>query len=141
MSDEEANVMMTIRLRMALIANWWAPFLLRLSIALDDFIQAWFRFGTIGVTISSRIGIAAAHGHLWGIIGWQLLDVCWPFRKDPVTGQSHCAGAWDSDTARALAAIIKIKGDPVVVSFKWQGFSAEFAKWLAARKLPHQATR
>ncbi len=115
------------------IAAWWLPFLLRLSIAFDDFCQAWFRGGTIGVTVSSRIGIAAAHGHLWGICGWQLLDICWPFRRDPVTGQSHCAGAWQSDCARAREAIARIEGDAVVQAYQWPGFRAALRTWVAKK--------
>jgi hypothetical protein len=97
--------------------GWWKPVLLHLSIAFDDFVQAWFPYGTIGVTISSRIGIAAAHGHRWGLIGWWLLDHTWPFGRDPVTGESHCKGAVRSDIERAVLVIRKLAGDPVLQSY------------------------
>jgi len=91
-------------------------YLLRLAIGFDAFVQAFFHYGTLGVTISSRCGTAAAHGHRWGLVGWYLLDRCWPFRKDPVTGRSHCASAIDNDIKRARAAIAELE-DPVVQTY------------------------
>lgn len=91
-------------------------YFLRLAIGLDAFVQAFFRFGTLGVTISSRIGTAAAHGHRWGLVGWWLLDRVWPFGKDPVTGVSHCKSAIANDILRAQAAIAELQ-DPVVVAY------------------------
>lgn len=89
---------------------------LRISIALDAFLQVFLRRGNIGVTISSRIGTAAAHGHRWGLIGWWLLDHCWPFGKDPITGESHCKGAIKNDILRAELALEELR-DPVVQEF------------------------
>lgn len=68
--------------------------------------------------MSSRIGTAAAHGHLWGKIGWWLLDhTPWlGFGKDPVTGESHCKSAIKNDILRAEAAIAELY-DPVVQEF------------------------
>ncbi len=97
------------------VLQWWTPFLLRVAIAFDAFIQAWFRGGIIGITISSRIGTANNHGHLWGEIGEWLLDRVWPFGCDPVTGEGHCTGAIKNDSLRALYAIGELLGDPVVV--------------------------
>lgn len=94
-----------------------SAYLLRLAIGLDAFVQAFFHFGVLGVTISSRCGTAAAHGHRWGLVGWWLLDHTWPFGKDPVTGESHCAGAIRNDILRAKAAIAELEDDPVVQAY------------------------
>ena len=94
---------------------WWGPFLLRVAIALDAFIQAWFRGGVLGVTISSRCGTAADHGHWWGIAGDWLLNHCWPFGPDKCTGESHCTGAIKNDSLRAVYALGELLGDPKVV--------------------------
>lgn len=91
-------------------------YFLRLAIGLDSFVQAFSHFGTLGITISSRIGTAAAHGHRWGLIGWWLLDHTWPFGRDPITGESHCKGAIKNDIIRAQAAIDELQ-DPVVVAY------------------------
>lgn len=91
-------------------------YILRIWIAIDAMVQASFRFGNIGVTISSRIGTAAAHGHRWGLIGWWLLDHTWPFGKDPVTGESHCKSAIENDIIRAKAAITELE-DPIVQAY------------------------
>ncbi len=111
------------------VGRWWAfwgPFFLRVSIALDDFIQAGFRGGIIGITISSRIGTAKDHGHLWGGIGEWLLNHCWPFGCDPVTGESHCTGAIKNDSLRAMYAIGELLGDNTVVEARGlQSFKAE----------------
>ncbi len=91
-------------------------YLLRVCIALDGFVQAITNRGTIGITISSRAGTAAAHGHRWGLVTWWLLDRVWPFGRNKVTGESHCAGAIRNDIARARAAIIELC-DPVVTAY------------------------
>lgn len=89
---------------------------MRVCIAWDGLVQACTNFGTIGITISSRAGTAAAHGHKWGLITWWLLDRVWPFGRDPTTGESHCKGAIRNDIARAQAAIDQLN-DPVVVDY------------------------
>lgn len=88
------------------------PYWLRLAIGLDAFVQAFFRFGVLGVTISSRIGTAAAHGHAWGVCGSWLLD------KTPWLGfgPNHCRDAICNDILRNRAAIVELT-DPVVVAF------------------------
>ena len=96
--------------------NRLQTYLLRVCIALDGFVQAVTNRGTIGITISSRAGTAAAHGHKWGLLAWWLLDHTWPFGKNPITGESHCAGAIRSDIARARKAIIELH-DPVVTAY------------------------
>ncbi|MGH9807526.1 MAG: hypothetical protein ACRD9W_09755 [Terriglobia bacterium] len=92
---------------------------LRVLIALDALIQITWRGGNPGITMSSRIGTAAAHGHAWGRYGFWLLDhTPWlGFGRDPVTGQSHCIGAMRNDVLRARQAEHELLGDPVVVSF------------------------
>jgi hypothetical protein len=100
------------------ILDWWEPFLFRLSLALDDFIQAWFREGVIGVTISSRTGTAKDHGHKWGEYGERFLNHCWPFNLDFKTSDgkiSHCDGAITNDCLRSVNVIRSLLGDPVVV--------------------------
>ena len=96
--------------------NAFQAYGLRVAIGLDAFCQAVFRFGTLGITISSRAGTAAAHGHRWGYVMWWLLDRVWPFGKNPVTGRPHCKGAIESDIARAKAAIAELE-DPVVQEY------------------------
>ena len=91
--------------------NGLQSYCLRVSIGLDAFIQSWFRFGTLGITISSRSASAAAHGHRWGLIMWWILDRLWPFGKDPVNGRPHCKGAVESDIARAQSVIAELQGD------------------------------
>jgi len=91
-------------------------YLLRVCIAFDGFVQACLNRGTIGITISSRAGTAAAHGHRWGLIMWWLLDHTWPFGKNPVTGESHCAAAIRNDIMRARKAILELH-DPVVTAY------------------------
>ena len=95
--------------------NGIARYFLRVAIALDGFVQALSNKGTIGITISSRIGTAAAHGHRWGLVGWWLLDHVWPFGRD-ADGTSHCHGAILNDRKRAQAAIDELN-DPVVVAY------------------------
>jgi hypothetical protein len=51
------------------------------------------------------------------LVGWWLLDHTWPFGKDPVTGESHCAGAIRNDILRAKAAIAELEDDPVVQAY------------------------
>ena len=89
---------------------------LRVSIGLDAFIQSWFRFGTLGITISSRSASAAAHGHRWGLILWWVLDRMWPFGRDPVSGRPHCKGAVESDIARAKEVIAQLE-DPQLTAY------------------------
>jgi hypothetical protein len=90
---------------------------LRVCIGLDAFIQAFFNMGVLGVTISSRIGTAAAHGHRWGLVGWWLLDRVWPFGRDKVTGRPHCKGAVISDLYRAQVLVVKELSDPVLTEY------------------------
>jgi len=100
------------------ILDWWEPFLFRLSLALDDFIQAWFRDAILGVTISSRTGTAKDHNHEWGIYGEWFLNHCWPFNIDYKKSGgkvSHCDGAITNDCIRAVAILRTLLGDPVVV--------------------------
>ena len=89
---------------------------LRVCIGLDAFIQSFFRFGTLGVTISSRAATGAAHGHRWGLILWWVLDRMWPFGRDPVSGRPHCKGAVESDIARAKAVIAQLE-DPQLTAY------------------------
>lgn len=83
-------------------------YVLRLCIALDGLIQATFRYGSHGVTISSRVGTAAAHGHEWGIVGNRMLDY--------VLGHNHCREAIKHDRLRAHA-VLKELSDPAVVAY------------------------
>ncbi len=94
---------------------WWEPFLLRLCIALDAFIQAFFKGGVLGVTISSRIATAASHGHKWGIGGDWVLNRVWPFGPNKDTGESHCQGAIKNDCLRAILVLKELLGDSTVV--------------------------
>lgn len=91
-------------------------YFLRVAIALDQLLQASGHWGKPGITISARAGTAAAHGHRWGLITWRLLDRIWPFGRDPVTGESHCAGAIRNDILRAKAAIAELE-DPIVTAY------------------------
>lgn len=90
-------------------------YLLRVAIAFDGFVQACANKGTIGITISSRAGTAAAHGHRWGLVSWWLLDRIWPFGKD-ADGSSHCKSAIRNDILRAQKAIDELN-DPIVVEY------------------------
>ncbi len=96
--------------------RWWANFFFHLMLALDDFVQAWQPDGVIGITISSRTGTAADHGHRWGIVGDRLLNTCWPFGPDKETGDTHCTSAIKNDCLRSVAAIKALLGDDVVVN-------------------------
>jgi hypothetical protein len=88
------------------------PYWLRVLIAFDALLQVMWRYGTPGVTMSSRIGTAAAHGHRWGIAGSWLLDhTAWLG-----FGPNHCREAVCNDILRARAAIAELS-DPVVVAF------------------------
>lgn len=91
-------------------------YLLRVAIGLDAFVESFFHFGLLGVTISSRIGTAAAHGHVWGRCGWWLLDRVWPFGCD-ADGTPHCVSAIEHDIARAKQVIAYLTDDPVVNEF------------------------
>lgn len=92
------------------------PAWLRVSIALDIACQAPWRDGLVGVTMSSRIGTAAAHGHRWGLAAQWLLERAYPLRW--VFGPGHCRGAVQHDIERAEAAIASLS-DPVVT--EWRG--------------------
>lgn len=83
-------------------------YFLRLCIALDGLIQATFRYGSHGVTISARTGSAAAHGHAWGVWFSSVLDC--------VLGKDHCKGAIRNDRLRAHA-VLKELSDPAVVAY------------------------
>lgn len=81
-------------------------------IAFDALIQVTWRYGQPGVTMSSRIGTAAAHGKTWGRVGSWLLDhTAWLG-----FGPNHCREAVCNDILRARAAIAELT-DPVVVQF------------------------
>ena len=77
------------------------PYFFRVLIAIDACIQAFFRRGVPGVTISSRAATARARGHRWGCVLCRFLD--W---LDP----GHCAKAIRSDRRRARAALKELKG-------------------------------
>lgn len=87
------------------------PYWLRLLIALDALGQAAFRYGTLGVTVSSRIGTGCAHGHRWALAAQWLLERSIPLRW--IFGPGHCKGAVQHDIDRAYAAIAELT-DPVV---------------------------
>jgi hypothetical protein len=89
-------------------------YVLRVLVAFDSFVQAIFRYGVPGVTISSRIATAAAHGHRWGLVGWWLLDRCYPFGR--VDGVSHCKLAVRNDINRACRVITELS-DPILNNF------------------------
>lgn len=95
--------------------RWWANFFFHFMLALDDFIQAWQPDGVIGITISSRTGTAADHGHRWGIRGEYLLQF-WPFGPDAETGDCHCTSAIKNDCLRSVAVIRSLLGDNDVVN-------------------------
>lgn len=94
---------------------WWANFFFHLMLALDDFIQAWQPDGVIGITISSRTGTAADHGHEWGIVGDRWLNECWPFGPDKETGDTHCTSAIKNDCWRSVAVLRSLLTDNTVV--------------------------
>ena len=79
-------------------------YLLRLAIAFDMGVQAFFRFGRPGITISSRAGMAKAEGHRWGCILCWLLDRAWGFG-----GRGHCEQAIVHDRERAQAVLESLK--------------------------------
>jgi hypothetical protein len=88
--------------------SWW----LRTLIAFDALLQVMWRGGNCGVTMSSRIGTAAAHGHRWGLAGSWLLDhTAWLG-----FGPGHCQEAICNDILRARAAIVELT-DPTVVAY------------------------
>ncbi len=79
---------------------------LRIAIALDACIQAFFRVGVLGVTISARAGTAKAHGHLWGCWLCRLLDhSAWIG-----FGPGHCEDAIIHDRERARAVLTELEG-------------------------------
>lgn len=91
-------------------------YLLRVAIGLDAFVESFFHFGLLGVTISSRIGTAAAHGHRWGKVGWWLLDRVWPFGCD-ADGTPHCVSAIKHDIARGRQVVAYLTSDQVVNAY------------------------
>ena len=113
-----------------------ASYPLRLAIALDSFIALTWRYAAPGVTMSSRFGTAAAHGHRYGVIASWLLDHArWlGFGIDPTTRESHCIGAFRGDCNRAISALWEILGDPVVVQYGGlENFEPEIQAALKAR--------
>lgn len=111
---------------------------MRQTIAWDALAQTACRYGVPGVTISSRTGTAADHGHKWGEMGERALnaayiDIRWNgqtkrlfFGPDLVTGESHCTGAMKNDVIRAVGTIKEILCDDVVLLQRGlYGFRAE----------------
>lgn len=70
--------------------------LLRIAIAFDQMVQAMFRFGIPGETISARAGKARRRGKTYGCLLCWLLDALNP---------GHCERAIRNDIARAKAVI------------------------------------
>lgn len=109
-------------------------YFLRVSIGFDALAQAMTNFGILGITVSARSWTAKANNHRWGI--WMVAFLDWAvirvrrngklicsigFGKDPVTGESHCLGAWRNDQLRAHAAIDSLREDSVINYMKAQG--------------------
>ena len=90
------------------------PYWLRVLIAWDQVAQTSWRYGKPGVTMSARIGTAAAHGHRWGLAARWLLETAYPLRW--FFGPGHCAGAIRHDSERARQAIAELS-DPVVSAY------------------------
>ncbi len=100
---------------------------LRILIAFDFFCEAWFRVGTLCITMSSRTFTAQAHQHKWGDLGVRFLDwavIRWTwngkpqsigFGRDFVTGKSHCEQAREGDLRRLKAATDELN-DPAVLA-------------------------
>jgi hypothetical protein len=87
------------------VANYGDPgYLLRVSIAFDQLVQAACNRGILGITISARAGTAEAQTppHKWGLWLSRLLDWMWPFGRDPLTGERHVVGAIRGDRWRAF---------------------------------------
>jgi hypothetical protein len=80
-----------------------SAYLLRVAIAFDAFVQALFRYGTLGVTISARAGTAKAKDHRWGC--WLCAALDW---LDP----GHCGKAIKNDRRRARAVLKELEGYP-----------------------------
>lgn len=111
------------------------PYWLRMLIAFDALIALTWRYGTPGVTMSSRFGTAAAHGHRYGIWASYCLDrMGWlGFGRD-ADGTSHCCSAFRGDIGRNIAGLWEILGDQVVVKFgKLESFEPELQWALKAR--------
>jgi len=98
------------------VVAWWEHFLLRVSIAFDNLVQAFMERAVIGVTISSRSGTAEAHGHRWGCVMCKTILAWWPFGPDE-NGRPHCKLAIESDIARAKAVLVALQDDPVVQAY------------------------
>jgi hypothetical protein len=79
-------------------------YLLRVCIAADQLLQAMFRYGKPGVTISARVGTAAAHDKKWGLLCARMLNVL---------GRDHCKLAVLNDIQRARDAIKELR-EPAV---------------------------
>lgn len=87
---------------------------LRFLIGFDTACEAPTRGGKVGVTVSSRIATACAHGHAWGERCRWLLERFWPLRW--VFGPGHCRGAIRNDRRRAEEALAELN-DPVVCAW------------------------
>jgi hypothetical protein len=98
-------------------------YFLRVSIGFDALVQAMCNFGVLAVTISARAWTAKCNGHPWGIRMVSFLDWCPGFGKDPVTGESHCLGAWRNDQLRAQAAIDSLREDSVINYMRANGIA------------------
>lgn len=79
-------------------------YILRVLIAFDGLIQAMFRFGNVGVTISARAGTAKNNGHRWGCLLCRCLD--W-------LDADHCAKAIQGDIRRARQVLKELGGGVV----------------------------
>lgn len=112
-----------------------ASYGMRLLIAVDALIALTWRYAVPGVTMSSRFGTSAAHGHRYGkVMSWVLDHTPWlGFGKD-ADGTSHCCSAFRGDIGRNIAGLWEILGDPVVVEFgNLHGFEPEIQWALGAR--------
>ncbi|MHB8602168.1 MAG: hypothetical protein ACYC9R_06290 [Nitrosotalea sp.] len=89
---------------------------LRIAIASDAFGQAWFNWGTLGLTISSRASTARLHGHLWGKILCWYLDKYPPFGIDTQTGLPHSKVCIINDRNRAMKVLMELN-DPLVKAY------------------------
>ena len=77
----------------------------RIAVAFDALVQAFFHYGMVGITISSRAASARNHGHKWGCV------LCWLLEK-PLAflfGSNHCGECIANDIARAKAAIAELE--------------------------------
>lgn len=79
-----------------------SPWLLRVSIALDQLVQAGANSGMPGMTISARAGKAKRRGKRWGCVMCRFLDL---FER------GHCEAALQGDIRRAQAVIDDLTHD------------------------------